>query len=283
VRARKPSWMSSRRSVRMRRRGGCGARRRCARRPSAVGRGRCRARSCGDHWFDASLPDEAAVLVVVVAAVGEQRPWSSSWSADTSADRCRRRLRGGGACCPAGRDRLGWDPFSRPSFSPAGDSHRRSRAPTPTGRRVQFGEEHRVQLVPDPGLLPGPQPTPGGHPTAEAELLRQMLLPDSRVQHEQDPLQREAIVERPATGIAEPPLLLWQQRLDPLPQPVRHLPRLRPHRHPPNVDDRCRRTSLTADGSLHSARGSWAGQRPRALSKRPPRHHAPFLRRNDDH
>ena len=28
----------------------------------------------GDHGLDAALPDEAAVVVVVVAAVGEQRP-----------------------------------------------------------------------------------------------------------------------------------------------------------------------------------------------------------------
>jgi len=38
------------------------------------------------HRFYAPLPDVAAVLVVVVAAVGEQRPRSSSRSADPSAD-----------------------------------------------------------------------------------------------------------------------------------------------------------------------------------------------------
>lgn len=40
----------------------------------------------GDHGFDAALPDEATVLVVVVAAVGEQRPRPASRSADPSAD-----------------------------------------------------------------------------------------------------------------------------------------------------------------------------------------------------
>jgi hypothetical protein len=40
----------------------------------------------GDHGFDAAPADEAAVLVVVVAAVGEQRLWSASRSADAAAD-----------------------------------------------------------------------------------------------------------------------------------------------------------------------------------------------------
>ena len=40
----------------------------------------------GDHRFDAALPDEAAVLVVVVAAVGEQRLGSSPGPAGSAAD-----------------------------------------------------------------------------------------------------------------------------------------------------------------------------------------------------
>ena len=39
-----------------------------------------------DQWFDAALPDEAAVLVVVVAAVGDQRPWPSSGPSDPTTD-----------------------------------------------------------------------------------------------------------------------------------------------------------------------------------------------------
>jgi hypothetical protein len=39
-----------------------------------------------DHGFDAALPDEAAVLVVVVAAVGEQRLGSPAGPADATAD-----------------------------------------------------------------------------------------------------------------------------------------------------------------------------------------------------
>lgn len=39
-----------------------------------------------DQGLDAALPDETTVLVVVVAAVGDQRPRSASWPADTAAD-----------------------------------------------------------------------------------------------------------------------------------------------------------------------------------------------------
>ncbi len=42
--------------------------------------------TAGDHGFDAAFPDEAAVLVVVVAAVGEQRLWPTSRSPDPAAD-----------------------------------------------------------------------------------------------------------------------------------------------------------------------------------------------------
>src|SRR5207244_3370501 len=36
--------------------------------------GAVRCLAAGDHWLDATLPDKTAVLVVVVAAVGDQRP-----------------------------------------------------------------------------------------------------------------------------------------------------------------------------------------------------------------
>jgi hypothetical protein len=43
--------------------------------------------AAGDDRFDAELPDEAAVLVVVVAAVGDQRPGPASRAADAAAHR----------------------------------------------------------------------------------------------------------------------------------------------------------------------------------------------------
>jgi hypothetical protein len=42
--------------------------------------------AAGDDRLDAALPDVAAVVVVVVAAVGDQRPRPASWTADAAAD-----------------------------------------------------------------------------------------------------------------------------------------------------------------------------------------------------
>jgi hypothetical protein len=42
--------------------------------------------AASDDRLDAALADEAAVLVVVVATVGEQRPRSAPWAADAAAD-----------------------------------------------------------------------------------------------------------------------------------------------------------------------------------------------------
>jgi hypothetical protein len=41
----------------------------------------------GDYGFDPALPEQAAVLVVVVAAVCDQCPGPSAWPADPAADR----------------------------------------------------------------------------------------------------------------------------------------------------------------------------------------------------
>ena len=43
--------------------------------------------AAGDHGFDAAAPDEAAVLVVVVAAVGDQGGRPASGAAETAANR----------------------------------------------------------------------------------------------------------------------------------------------------------------------------------------------------
>ena len=42
--------------------------------------------AASDYRFHAELPDEPAVLVVVVAAVGYQRSRPASWPADAAAD-----------------------------------------------------------------------------------------------------------------------------------------------------------------------------------------------------
>ena len=43
--------------------------------------------AASDDRFDAELPDEAAVLVVVVTAVGDQRPRPASGPTDAATDR----------------------------------------------------------------------------------------------------------------------------------------------------------------------------------------------------
>src|SRR6266516_4243767 len=173
------------------------------------------------------------------------------------AARCR--LRGDAACCPASPGRPGWDPFASPLFRlhVAGVSDR-SRPIDLTGR-VQLREQHLVQPLPNACFLPDPQPPPTRHPATEAELLRQMLPADPRVQHEQDPLQRQPIVERLAARIPKAALPPRQQRLDPTP----HSASDTSHGFarigiPPKLDDGYRRTSLPRTGSLLSVRASKA-------------------------
>ena len=109
-------------------------------------------------------------------------------------------------------------------------------------RGVQLGQQLFVQPLPHADFLPRSQSAPGRHPAPEPELGRQMLPADTGVEHEQDPLQHEPVIKRLAARVAKPPLPQRQQRLDPLPQPIRHIPRLRPHRHPP------KRVTTDADG-----------------------------------
>src|SRR5438477_6824043 len=66
-----------------------------------------------------------------------------------------------------------------------------------------------------------------------------MLPPDPGVQHEQDPLQHQPVIERLTTRIAKAARPHRQHRLDPRPQTIRHIPPPRPHRH--------RLSSLTTD------------------------------------
>ena len=112
--------------------------------------------------------------------------------------------------------------------------------------------------------MSSPQPKPSS--------LREMLPTDPGMQHEQDPLQRQPIIERLATRIAETPLPLGQERLDPLPQPIRHIPRLRPHRPPPDSTSFRKRMptdSPPPNGSLHSVRASKSPWTPTAASLQP--------------
>lgn len=68
----------------------------------------------------------------------------------------------------------------------------------------QLGQQQLVQALPDSGRVPVPQPSPAGHPRAEAQLLGQKLPADPGVQHEQDPAQRLATIQS---------LTTWTQRI----------------------------------------------------------------------
>jgi len=65
-----------------------------------------------------------------------------------------------------------------------------------------------MQLLEDARSLPLVEAAPAGDAASEAELPRQVLPGDPRVEHEQDPLQRLPIGQALAAGIAEAPLLL---------------------------------------------------------------------------
>jgi hypothetical protein len=108
-----------------------------------------------------------------------------------------------------------------------------------------------MQPLPDPGALPLIETAVAGRAAAEAELERQMAPRDPGVQHEQNALQGLTIRQTLASWVAKAPLDLRQQRFDPLPQLVRHDPRLRGHWHPSQLDDGCRRPSPSENGSLH--------------------------------
>jgi hypothetical protein len=67
-------------------------------------------------------------------------------------------------------------------------------------------------------LLPLDHPPVAGRAVAEAELERQMSPLDPRVEDEENPLQRRAIIEPPSTRLAKATLDLRQLRLDSRPQ-----------------------------------------------------------------
>lgn len=90
---------------------------------------------------------------------------------------------------------------------------------------LQFGEQQLVQALPDPGLVPVPQPSPAGHPRAEAQLLGQKLPADPGVENEQDPAQHLATIEPLTNRTSRFTQDDRQQRLNARPQLVVDLPR----------------------------------------------------------
>lgn len=76
--------------------------------------------------------------------------------------------------------------------------------------RVQFGQQHLVEALPDVGLVPVPQPAPARHPRAEPELLGKVFPLDASVQDVQNPAQHPTVGNRQSAGVSEAAFLLRQ-------------------------------------------------------------------------
>ena len=209
--------------------------------------------AAGDHGFDAAA-DEPAVLVVVVAAVGDEHVGSQrglpimprtggtlsisgiSWV--TSLRLPPVSVQASGIPLASTR-RWCLEPASSVNrararrgapFSPAHGWSRRPPATTRAPRGPQLREQQHVQPLPHTRPLPLVQPPLAGRARAEAELERQVPPGDPGVKTNRIPCSasRSGSRLRPET---QPPLDR-QQRLDPLPQRIRHDPRRNRHRHP---------------------------------------------------
>lgn len=142
---------------------------------------------------------------------------------------------------PSGEGPVASPPFRARRWEPSTEARDRSKA----SPARSSASRSSVQLLPHAALLPAAQPTPAGHPRAEAQLLRQELPPDPGLQHEQDPAHGPALVKPLASGIAVAPLHYREQRFNPLPQPVLDFPRSALH-HP-----RSRRTRPHPGREVH--------------------------------
>jgi len=67
---------------------------------------------------------------------------------------------------------------------------------------TQLGQQPFVQGRPDAGLGPVPQPGPAGHPRAADQAGGQLVPGDPGLEHEHDPGQRGAVIDRPPARIA---------------------------------------------------------------------------------
>ena len=233
--------------------GGCGARRRCARRPSGRGRagarsgaaiigftprcrqggGTCRGRSRGRRRCRGRRGRPTR------RGGGTRSSSASSWVTSlrlppVSVRRAghRRRLREV-VLAARGRDRRGWAGW-RPFFAQvAGVSDAAHRADL----RRAAGEQQLVQL-PHAGLLPGASRRHAVIPAVAVPCggapSRSRCGARTALQHTPHQCDRGSKAAAPA---ARAP-------------PIRHLPRLRAD-IPPELSDGCRRTSLPPNGSLH--------------------------------
>lgn len=85
---------------------------------------------------------------------------------------------------------------------------------------MQLAQQDLMQLIPDTGQLPIPEPSPTGHARAAAHLCGQHPPGDAALQDKHDPGQSGPVADpRPPTFCG--PRRGWQQRFDHGPKAVR--------------------------------------------------------------
>ena len=130
-----------------------------------------------------------------------RRRWflRASWSRAHSLPRApppkasRRALPQGGASCPGGRDRPDWRRFFRPLLRRDRTGVQGGTAPVKLLCIGQTLEQHPVQKLSHPCLLPVAQPSPAGHARTTAHLGRQQLPRRAGAQHKDDACEHRPV------------------------------------------------------------------------------------------
>ncbi|CAA9566969.1 MAG: hypothetical protein AVDCRST_MAG59-3117, partial [uncultured Thermomicrobiales bacterium] len=112
---------------------------------------------------------------------------------------------------------------ARPPFGPHAETIEAGAAPVDRRLVAQPVQQLRVQPLPDPGLLPIPEPPPAGRPAAAAELHREQPPRAAGAQDEDDAGEGGAVGDagRAALRLRR---LRRQQRLDGFPKGVGNKP-----------------------------------------------------------
>jgi len=111
---------------------------------------------------------------------------------------------------------------------------------------AKLGQQSGVQVWPDAGLGPVPQPAPGRHPGTAHHFCGDIAPRDTGPQHEQDTRERHSVGNAQPPGVAMAPLgSRRQQRSHPLIQVVRN--KISSHSgHPADQDRRAQDLRLNS-------------------------------------
>lgn len=182
----------------------------------------------GDEGLDAGLPQQAAVLVEVVAAVGEQALWPVAGSPAQPTDRrdcvqqgdqlrdivpvsagqwrrpagCRVGRRSHGAWSRAWRDRRARARHAPPFERPEVGAVDRAVVHLQQSRHPQLDQQRLVKLGPDSGFGPVPQPTPAGDPRTTHHLAGDVAPGHTLAQDVDDAGQRNPVRDPKSPRVA---------------------------------------------------------------------------------